>query len=146
MKLLLAAFLGTTTASLLNKDSLPSTGEQWQTGKNGVEFQPGENLSPLAQEHMRRLTTKDEEMASPYEKMFVDGVETYYDEYAQAWRALGWYIDCDACDENNGGCAEERRKLEEEGVGGCPRYLLWAAVSTVFDNRVLRSCIEFLLV
>lgn len=80
-----------------------------------VEFQPAANLSPLAERHLRQLTS-----ASSLRQMFADGAETYYDEYAQAWRALGFYTDCDyVMDNNQGG-----------NVGGCQRFLLWAAVST----------------
>ena len=87
----------------LKLDKLPDTGEQWSTLKNGVQMQPAANLSPLAQEHLRRLTTNtDDWQTNPYEKLFVDGAETRYDEYAQAWRALGFYIDCDFCDPERG--------------------------------------------
>jgi hypothetical protein len=66
-------------------------GEPWTTSMDGTEFQPASNkLSPLAQEHLRRLTTASDSNSltdeSPYNKLFADGAETYYDEYAQAWR------------------------------------------------------------
>jgi len=90
----------------LKLDQLPDTGEEWQTLSNGIQVQPASNLSPLAQEHLRRLTSTGSNgtdwETSAYEKMFVDGAETYYDEYAQAWRALGFYIDCDYCDPDRG--------------------------------------------
>ncbi len=121
---------------MLSKENMPSsTGEQWQTGKNGVEFQPAEKLSPLAQEHLRRLTGRDRNFKAAYANDMLDGAETYYDEYAQAWRALGMYIDCDACDEENtGGCVqgydEDRRLSGDDASVLCARYMLWAAVST----------------
>lgn len=59
------------------------TGEQWTTLQTGVEFQPAAELSPLAMEHLRRLTTSSAETNntadatgeynSPYHKLFVDG-------------------------------------------------------------------------
>jgi hypothetical protein len=66
-----------------------------------------------------------------YADSFVDG-NTYYDEYSQAWRVLGWYIDCSEY--------SSQRKRELENVNQddaanngakstlqCERYLLWAA-------------------
>lgn len=94
--------------------SLPNTGEEWTTLSNGMEFQPAANLSPLAKEHLRQLTEND---ADNFKTLFVDGTETYYDEFAQAWRALGFYIDCDY------------QGQEEDGsASGCQRFMLWAAV------------------
>lgn len=63
-------------------------------------------------------------LTSPYQDqaLFVDGAETYYDGYAQAWRYIGFYVDCNAAANNN-----NRRKLGDDNDGGCVRYLLWAA-------------------
>ncbi len=101
--------------------ALPDTGEPWTSLPNGIEYQPAANLSPLAQKHLRRLT-EDEMSVGIFEKMFVDGAETYYDEYAQAWRALGFYIDCDYQGDGH------RRELQEGEGSGCQRFMLWAAV------------------
>lgn len=102
--------------------TLPDTGEPWTTLANGIEYQPAANLSPLAREHLRRLT-EDEMATGNFETMFVDGAETYYDEFAQAWRALGFYIDCDYQGDGH------RRHLQEDDDSGCQRFMLWAAVS-----------------
>lgn len=113
----IALLSGTSAApsplSAFKLDKLPDTGKEWTTMKDSkVEFQPAANLSPLAERHLRQLTS-----ASSLRQMFADGAETYYDEYAQAWRALGFYTDCDyVMDNNQGG-----------NVGGCQRFLLWAA-------------------
>ena len=74
-----------------------------------------------------------------YSKQFIDGGETYYDEYSQAWRLLGFYIDCDSPYEREGDCGggggaennQEAVQYDENGnpVKHCVRYLLWAAVS-----------------
>lgn len=63
---------------------------------------------------------------------YADTTNTYYDGYQQAWRYLGWYVDC------NGGSS---RYYQRSGHGGgksgdnymignnfCQRYLMWAAV------------------
>jgi hypothetical protein len=83
-----AAFKGTKT--LLGKDIKEryDSGEPWTSLQDGNEFQPAAaDLSPLAQEHLRRLTNSNSYMDdSPFNKLFADGGETYYDDYAQAWR------------------------------------------------------------
>ena len=33
-----------------------------------------------------------------YETEFIDGSSTYYNDYAQAWRLLGFHTDCNASD------------------------------------------------
>jgi hypothetical protein len=49
--------------------------------------------------------------SSPYgTNIFADSEYTYYDGYQQAWRMLGFYVDC-------------------SGQSSCTRYLLWAMVS-----------------
>lgn len=103
----------------LGEKSVPDTGAQWTTLANGVEYQPAANLSPLAEMHLRQLTATYP--TGNFEKMFVDGAETYYDEYAQAWRALGFFIDC-------GYQQTDARRDLQEGEEGCRRYMLWAAV------------------
>jgi len=98
---------------------LPDTGEPWVSLQNGIEYQPAANLSPLAKQHLRRLTEDEVANADSFEKIFVDGAETYYDEYSQAWRALGFYIDCDYQSQT----AEDA----EASDSGCQRFMLWAA-------------------
>jgi len=108
---------------------LPDTGAEWMTLQDGIEVQPAANLSPLAQQHWRRLTwlQKKQNDTTAYDKIFVDGAETRYDDYAQAWRALGFYIDCDANAQNGG--RRERKLQNNNNQKACTRYLLWAAVS-----------------
>ena len=139
MKLLLPAFFFCTAAAARHQikhpdmlDNLPSTGAQWQTAQTGMEFQPAQDLSPLAQEHLRRLTSTSTSKDASYSygsSYFLDGAETYYDEYAQAWRVLGFYIDCNADGDGN---EYEDRNLEDDNAG-CQRFLLWAAVSTILQ-------------
>jgi hypothetical protein len=50
--------------------------------------------------------------SSQVNSFFVDSRNTYYDGYQQAWRYLGFYVDC----------------YTKEGTKVCQRYLLWAAV------------------
>jgi len=123
---------------MLQKGDLPQTGKDWVTLDNGVEFLPGSDADTRVA-NVRKLWSGNQVGASsPYDSIFADGSETYYDEYAQAWRVLGWYIDCDFCNGDNGDgndfCQGDRNRRLENGDGdedaaptGCPRFLLWAA-------------------
>lgn len=150
--------------NLMIQGELPHVeGEDWTTLENGMEFMPAADLSPLGQVHLRRLTD-GVYSGTGFDKVFLDGAETYYDgalkwlltlalpkmgclliisslclllniEYAQAWRALGFYIDCNY--EGDGGGDGDN------GGDDCKRLLLWAAVSSfllffckVFSNWV----------
>ena len=79
-----------------------------------------------------------------YSDVLVDGTETLYDEYAQAWRMLGLYVDCsdqgddrrqleDAQEDNADEDAQEDNGEDDDqddNGEGCKRYVLWAAVSS----------------
>jgi hypothetical protein len=64
---------------------------------------------------------------------YADSSSTYYDGYQQAWRYLGWYVDC------NGGSSRYYDQSQHSGSGDqqvygnnfCQRYLMWAAVSAL---------------
>ena len=124
---------------LLNKEDIPSE-RQWMTidEKSGLEFQPGSNdESDPRMKHIRRSLGFGNGMQTDMANgRFVDGAETYYDEYAQAWRVLGFYLDCDACsdegeDANANGYNGNCYAYENGGYQNrCQRYLLWAAVCT----------------
>lgn len=66
--------------------------------------------STIAVEDFARLL--NDASSSQVEPFFVDSRNTYYDGYQQAWRYLGFYVDC----------------YTKEGQKVCQRYLLWAAV------------------
>ena len=112
----------------------PDLGADWFSMPDGVEFQP-------ASDSMQRLLLSGHGSTSGYESEFIDGSETYYNDYAQAWRLLGFYIDCNAPHNNYNECDSDG-----DGGGGnsgdngggdsdypaCQRYLLWAAVSATY--------------
>jgi hypothetical protein len=120
-------------SSSMLKENIPSTGKDWITLKEGVEFQPAiENYDedPQVQEavehaRLRFLSDGKESESSRYEAQFIDGSETFYAVPSQAWRYIGFYVDCN---EGYVPVDWDRRRLEEDTVG-CGRYLLWAAVS-----------------
>jgi len=71
-----------------------------------------------------------------YENQFIYAGETYYNDYAQAWRLLGFYVDCNAPYNNNNECDwgnDDNDNADENGEQQqpCQRFLLWAAVSSV---------------
>ena len=160
---------------MLNQNDIPDSGKDWISLPNGVQFQPGNSdgheEDEVRLDNLRKLAFNgfqnggrngDEYSTNPQlNQAFIDGSETYYDEYAQAWRLLGWYIDCDSCelanegngnDNNNGGndygncwafrnyngyednnnaADNNNNDKQNENRSGCQRYLIWAAVSFV---------------
>ena len=64
---------------------------------------------------------------------YADSSATYYDGYAQAWRYLGWYVECNGGSNryfqqdshSHSGSGDE----QQYGNNFCQRYLVWAAVS-----------------
>ena len=124
---------------LLDKNNLPTTGQDWislggDKSAPGLEYQPNEfdDEDPATARHLRAI--RDRVLLSwggtdkDYTTQFIDGAETYYDEYSQAWRLLGFYNDCDSPISCDGGAAVQ---YDENGnaVRECARFILWAAVS-----------------
>ncbi|CAB9504054.1 expressed unknown protein [Seminavis robusta] len=130
--------------------------DQWMSLNNGVQFLPShkwenglledsqirqwasQQLTRNGQHrtHARRHLGNDGGDADTnvmvnndiyYLSPFVEG-ETEYDEYQQAWRLLGFMIDCDDMlsdvdDDGNGNSGSG-----DQGTGeGCHRYVIWAA-------------------
>jgi len=64
---------------------------------------------------------------------YADSSSTYYDGYAQAWRYLGWYVDCNGGSNRYYGGSDSHSHSgsgdEQESYGNnfCQRYLMWAA-------------------
>jgi hypothetical protein len=109
---------------VLKKTDLPSSGKEWVTLDNGVEFQAGADIDPRL-DHVRKLWSKNTQDG----ELFVDGTETYYDENSQAWRLLGFYVDCDHCADENNVNYNQAYCIQEGAQQTCQRFLMWAAVS-----------------
>ena len=105
----------------LTAEDIPSSSKDWYTLENGVEFQPSDDTD-VRLEHARKLWGTSKKQDDP---IFLDGSETYYDANAQAWRLLGFYIDCNHCQDgsNEAACIQAGQQTT------CQRFLLWAAVS-----------------
>lgn len=123
---------GASINGLLKKSDILSTGQDWLSVAPGAEVQPADfsaetpQVAAMMKNTLDRMLYDDNDRTGDYDTIFLDGSQTYYDEYAQAWRLLGFFIDCDAPEYD-----ERRRNLEGENDYniGCRRYLLWAAVS-----------------
>ena len=107
----------------ISKASLPAS-DHWTSIEEGVEFLPSHALfdhdtTTLPPSLHRQLRSQ---LTNPYSvQPFVSG-ESEYDEYQQAWRYLGFVIDCDSNMDDDSSW--------DGGTGeGCQRYLIWAAVS-----------------
>lgn len=65
------------------------------------------------------------------ENAFADTSQTYYDGYAQAWRYLGWYVDCNGGSSRywsrSDGGSHDSQDYSKIGNNYCQRYLMWAA-------------------
>ena len=118
MRFLLLALCSSLVASHSLLKDLPDAGGEWVSLPDGSSsFQPASSNDRALRAAQQRFLGQ----SVPY----VDGSETYYDDYAQAWRMLGFYIDCSKNQNWNG----EQDGGDGANNYGCRRYLLWAAVS-----------------
>mmetsp|Transcript_4206 Transcript_4206/g.8025 ORF Transcript_4206/g.8025 Transcript_4206/m.8025 type:complete len:610 (+) Transcript_4206:472-2301(+) len=59
---------------------------------------------------------------------FLAPVDQYYDPWAQAYRMLGGYIDCDhAKDNGHGGSHDNNKNQNQNNQNTCSRWMMWAA-------------------
>ena len=132
----------------------------WMSLSETVEFMPNTNLPPIPNNknkipsHLRppsrpsprhldqnyhyeassngaeEPTTGAWDETDPYSiQPFVEGLGDY-DEYQQAWRLLGFMIDCNTVTDDDASGSGSEETTED----GCTRYVLWAAVR---HNNVL---------
>lgn len=127
----------TTSAEIANripyipKSQLPKN-SQWVSLDPGVEFLPNTdaNLPPLFPRRLDEAVEVEAESNSQYSMQpFVEGVSDY-DAYQQAWRLLGFVIDCEATysDDDQSHDSNDNEMSGE----GCQRYVLWAAVRALY--------------
>lgn len=96
---------------------------RWFSLDHGVEFLPNERdafYNPNLRLAQHRFLTAANK--SPYVAQ-----DAYYSGYAQAWRMLGFYVECDESQKDDGERNHRVRQLEEYQIATCQRYLLWAA-------------------
>mmetsp|Transcript_29422 Transcript_29422/g.33848 ORF Transcript_29422/g.33848 Transcript_29422/m.33848 type:complete len:486 (+) Transcript_29422:98-1555(+) len=124
---------------MMLKSEIPDTGEEWVSLAPDAEFQmSGDFHTPeekaKASRTLHRMLNNDDGVAeettyyNPYQDsaLFMEGENTAYSGYSQAWRYLGFYIDCnsDIVEFDDDGY---RRRLSGDDYEGCTRYLMWAA-------------------
>ena len=175
--LLLMATVSSSVNAMMKSNPNPNNNLQqppegkWMTLQDGTEILIPDTTNPYvleAQSRMLKATSLERsyERYTYYNKM-VDSSETYYAEYAQAYRLVGFYIDCNVGEHYYSDDERRRRnrhrrgrKLQEEDQEQeqgrrlddydyfynfheypCERYLLWAAVSFIahflFCTRLL---------
>jgi hypothetical protein len=121
---------------IVRQEDLPIDTQRWQSLNPDVEFIPAEGIDPKlwqrfldqAEEEGSAAATNagaSSKVSSIYSvESFAHGGEEY-DEYQQAWRLLGFIIDCNPMVDDDyyaGGSGDEGTQ------DGCARYILWAAV------------------
>lgn len=111
----LAAF-ATANGNFIRQSDLPH--DRWVSLQRNVEFLPV--MDGFDGRRHLKTTTSTFYAVQP----FVEG-ESDYNEYQQAWRYLGFMVDC-----NDGMTNDDDGGSWDGGTGeGCHRYVLWAAVS-----------------
>ena len=127
---------------LMHDEDLPivNAGEKWKSLNQDVDFVPADGIDPQmvsrfleqGNYYEEEVTTDDNRMKGMdyiYDNQPFAYGDGDYDEYQQAWRLLGFIVDCnpmvddDYYDQGSGDSGTE---------DGCARYVLWAAVS--FSN------------
>jgi hypothetical protein len=95
----------------------------------------GEDEEDGEEETSSSSSTKTEDNSQYRVQPFVEGVSDY-DAYQQAWRLLGFMIDCNTIQSvySNNNNNNNDKHSGDSGTGeGCTRYVLWAAVSSVIE-------------
>lgn len=82
------------------------------------------------QQSFNYVAPDDDEYQNTYRvQPFAEGISEY-DSYQQAWRFLGFMVDCNAKTSDDDNQQGGGSNSNDGGTGeGCKRYLLWAAVS-----------------
>ena len=123
---------------LIREADLPveNAGEKWQSLNEDIEFVPADGIDRRLVQRFLEQGEQEEEayggmsgMEAIYDvEPFAYGVDEY-DEYQQAWRLMGFIVDCNPMVDDdyyqNGGSGSGDSGTED----GCARYVLWAAVS-----------------
>ena len=143
---------------LIHDEDLPmdNAEEKWQSLNENVEFIPADGVDPRLVHRFLEQGNYDQDEADDgrmsgmediYDvEPFAYGVDEY-DEYQQAWRLMGFIVDCNPMVDDdyyrNGGSGSGDEGTED----GCARYVLWAAVSSIsfYCNGIQFSAPRILL-
>lgn len=127
--------------------------QKWQSLNEDVEFIPAEGVDPKL---FRRFLEQEDGAAYYYQEeeedtgsgasakmLSIYNVESFayggeeYDEYQQAWRLLGFIIDCNPMVDDDY-YANDNDSGDQGTEDGCARYVLWAAVSVFCDTSKIQ--------
>jgi hypothetical protein len=129
--LTLLAFLSTLATAIstfIRQSDLPH--DKWVSLQRNVEFLPATNEGRIPNLDGRKLRSSRSN-SSPYSVQPFVEAESDYDEHQQAWRYLGFMIDCNDYTYVFAGDDDGGSGSGDGGTGeGCHRYVLWAAVSS----------------
>jgi hypothetical protein len=125
----------------LEKPSDKLDTNQWVSLSQNVQFLPvleqQKQQKAQRERRLRKLEEQDEEDEIEYNpyylQPFTEGMSDY-NEYQQAWRMLGFMIDCDVSDGDN----KKDRSHEGSRDGtieddGCARFIVWASVRSTIS-------------
>ena len=128
-------------APVVREEDLPieDPKHKWQSLNPDVEFIPADGIDPrLVRRFLEDEGSSSEQTSVPasmskswasiYDvEPFATGEEEY-DEYQQAWRLLGFIVDCNPMVDDD--YYDNGHGSQDHGTSdGCARYVLWAAVS-----------------
>jgi len=106
---------------LVRREDVPIDEEKWQSLNQDVEFIPSEGIDPHI---LQRFLSGTGSWTDIYQsENFAYGGDEY-DEYQQAWRLLGFIIDCNPMVDDDYYAQGSGDEVTEDG---CARYVLWAA-------------------
>ena len=81
----------------------------------------------------------DGNSGSAYSNSILADPGAYYDKWAQAYRMIGGFIDCDHAKSANSHDNGNNNNNNNANNGACSRWMMWAAVS-VCPNQEYRLC------
>ena len=116
--------------------STPTSEKASTIRENWISISPNEQFLPNLEPSLHRSLAGGYSESNPYYmEQFVDGMAEY-DEEAQAWRLLGFIIDCQATDSDEYSQHSQHSGDQDVTITetGCARYLIWAAVSFFFSQ------------
>lgn len=85
--------------------------------------------------------------SSPYSTTVLAEPSTYYDKWAQGYRMLGGFIDCDHSGSGDDHNSQDNGNNNDEGDStACSRWMMWAAVRLLRLSCLLSWCVCVCLV
>jgi hypothetical protein len=135
--------LGDKSAAHRNLKELSSTQKSNKINQHIMDISPDTQFIPnVDQATLRKLANSGQyNPNNPYaSEMFVDGLEEY-NTYSQAWRLLGFMIDCNTNDDEMYQESHHSKDNYEVTQSDCHRYLLWAAVSYLVIVFIYCCCL-----